>query len=62
MAFKYTCVILLLSLAVLLAQGEHAKKLKDKSKPHKGTTYDRFSLYAFLACVRQRQHCSGKIW
>ena len=39
MAFKYTRAILLLSLAVLLAQREHAKKLKDKIKPHKGTVY-----------------------
>ena len=34
MALKYTCVVLLLCVTVLSAQGKHVKK--DKSKPQKG--------------------------
>ena len=53
MAFKYTRAILLLSLAVLLAQREHAKKLKDKIKPHKGTVYLwSLSLVCFLSLCK----------
>ena len=64
MAFKYTCVVLLLCVTVLSVQGKHVKE--NKSKPLKGNLclWFRIIHVAFpyvLSYVRQCSRYPGEI-